>query len=84
MKELLDSEVQRFNYMYPRSCVRFAEIIGRRVSHITGCDDELHVQEQRVPVNQRIVMFVENREDISDAELERFAVQVAAMIGDTA
>ena len=83
MKPTLEHEVARFRHMYPNSSVRFAEVIGRRVSHLAGPLDELHVAESRVAVNGRLVMFVSNGDAIPDEDIERFAVQVAAILEGT-
>lgn len=80
LKPALEAEVARFKYMYPQSCVRFAEVIGKRISHVAGCDEELHPSERRVRVNDTLVMFVQDREGIPDHELERFALQVAVVL----
>jgi hypothetical protein len=80
LKATLEAEAARFAALYPRSTARFAEIIGRRVSHIAGRGEQPNLQERRVPVNERVLMFVADRDDLSEEELWRFAGQVAALL----
>ena len=82
LKALLEAEVSRFRGLYPGRDVRFAEAIGRRVSHVAGSLSALHLQERRVAVANTIVMFVDDRDGIAAEDLERFTVQVAALLGD--
>jgi len=81
LKSSLEAEVARFKYMYPNSSIRFAQIIGKRVSHIAGPVDDIFVGEKRVRVNDGLVMFVNDADGIGPEQLERFAVQVAAVVG---
>ena len=82
MRAVLETQVERFRQTHPHSSARFAEVIGKRVSHVAGSVRELHLAERRVPVNDRIVMFVGDGNAISSDELERFAAQVAAALED--
>ena len=81
LRAVLETEVERFRYMYPNSTVRFAEILGKRVSHVAGPTDDLLVGEVRCPVNDRLVMFVTNGDGLTEEDLRRFAVQVAWVVG---
>ncbi|MDI9583087.1 MAG: hypothetical protein QM473_02590 [Acidobacteriota bacterium] len=80
LKSALETEVERFRHMYPNSTVRFAEILGKRISHVAGPTDELLVGELRYPVNDRLVMFVTNGDGLTEEDLRRFAVQVAWVV----
>ena len=82
IKAILATHADRFRQIHPHSSARFAEIIGKRVSHVAGAMRELHLAERRVSVNDRVVMFVDDGNGISDDELERFAAQVAAALRD--
>lgn len=80
-ESILEGEAARFRALYPRSTARFAEIIGKRVSHVAGPIDAVHIEESRVVVADRVLMFVEDRDGISDEDLTRFAAQVARLLG---
>lgn len=81
-ESILEGEAERFRALYPRSAVRFAEIIGKRVSHVAGPTDAVHIEERRVVVADRVLMFVADRDGISDEDLTRFAAQVTSLLGD--
>lgn len=80
LRAVLEDEVVRFRSLYPKSTARFAEIIGKRVSHVAGPVDTLHVDERRVPVSDRLVMLVDDNDGIGAEDLERFAARVAAVL----
>ncbi|NSW55516.1 MAG: hypothetical protein HPY44_05850 [Armatimonadetes bacterium] len=80
LRSALETEVERFRTMYPNSTVRFAEVLGKRVSHVAGPTDDLLVGELRYPVNDRLVMFVTNGDGLTEDDLRRFAVQVAWVV----
>jgi hypothetical protein len=82
MTALLEAEVARFRRRFPRSAVRFAEIVGKRVSHVAGPVDALHIGERRVPVNDRVLMLVDDRDSISEGDLGRFASRVATVLAE--
>lgn len=82
MKAILEAEVERFRQAHPSSSARFAEVIGKRVSHVAGPVRELRMDERWVPVSDRVVLLVDDRNGIGDEELERFAAQVAAALED--
>jgi hypothetical protein len=82
LKALLEAEVSRFRGLYPASDIRFAEAIGKRVSHVAGSLSTLHLQERRIAVNDTVLMFVDDRDGIAAEDLEQFTVQVAALLGD--
>lgn len=82
LKSILEGEAARFRALYPRSAARFAEIIGKRVSHVAGPIDAVHIEERCVVVADRVLMFVDDRDDIRDEDLVQFAAQVARLLGD--
>lgn len=79
---LLSSLVRRFGSMFPESSVRFAGIVGKRLSHIAGDTGGLYFDERRVPINDRIVMFVHDGNGIDPEALAGFGAQVAATLDD--
>jgi len=81
-ESILEGEAARFRALYPRSTARFAEIIGKRVSHVAGPTDAVHIEERRVVVAGGVLMFVDDRDGISDEDLVQFAAQVARLLGD--
>lgn len=80
MLRLLGAEAARFRERYPHSHVRFAEVLGRRVSHLVGSGGEAHPGERKVPVCEGLVMFVHDGDDIGEAALEAFAAAVARAV----
>lgn len=77
---LLEAEAARFRERYPHSHVRFAEVLGRRVSHLVGSAAEAHPGERKVPVCERLVMLVHDGDEIGEAALEALAAAVAGAL----
>ena len=84
MTPTLEAQVVRFRQMYPNSSIRFAETIGKRLSHVAGPVDEIHSHERRIRVNGRIVMLASDENGISDEDMERFAQQTCLALARAA
>lgn len=80
MIRLLEKEAARFRERHPNSHARFAEVLGRRVSHLVGSCAEAHPGERKLPVTARLVMLVHDGDDIGEAALQAFAHEVAAAL----
>jgi hypothetical protein len=80
IQKIIEGACERFAERYPNSNLRFARIIGRRVSDLCGTSDEVYPSEQQLQVTDDIIMYVHNGDSIADRDLQALAAVLGARL----
>lgn len=80
VKDYLESEIGKFQTLFPRLDVRFCRIMGRRISHLAGDTSEIRTDELRLPVGLNLLMFVSGAWAGQENDLRKYAVSLGKLL----
>lgn len=71
LKQFFEILCKRYVNYFPKRKIYISEILGKRISYLTGAGKELYVKAVKIPLTDNYLLFIENHQEIPSSEIKK-------------
>ncbi|AZO94665.1 hypothetical protein [Halocella sp. SP3-1] len=79
LKQIFKTLCKKYVDYFPKRKIYIAEMLGKRISYLTGAGKELYVKAVKIPLTDNYLLFIESHQELPSSEiksLEEFMLSI--------